>query len=161
MHYLIDGHNLIGKFPDMSLEDPDDEVKLILRLRSWAARKRGRRVTVIFDHGLPGGMDKRLSTADVQVLFASAGQTADRLLVRRIQEARNPRAITVVSSDNHILQAARGRRMPALKAEMFVAKVSEERPAANANVNAPAAVEQEMSDAELAMWLDIFGAQDE
>ena len=52
MHYLIDGHNLIGALPDISLEDPDDEVKLILVLRSWAVARRRREVTVIFDGGL-------------------------------------------------------------------------------------------------------------
>ncbi len=34
MHYLIDGHNLIAQISDISLDDPDDEAKLVLRLEA-------------------------------------------------------------------------------------------------------------------------------
>ena len=54
MPILIDGHNLIGRLPDLRLDDPDDEAKLVLRLRAYAARTR-KRITVVFDQGLPGG----------------------------------------------------------------------------------------------------------
>jgi len=33
MPYLIDGHNLIAQMPGFSLSDPDDEARLVLRLR--------------------------------------------------------------------------------------------------------------------------------
>ena len=36
---LIDGHNLIGQTPGLSLADPNDEQKLIVMLRKYAARK--------------------------------------------------------------------------------------------------------------------------
>ena len=38
MPLLIDGHNLIGHLPDLSLSDPRDEVKLVARLQAYAAR---------------------------------------------------------------------------------------------------------------------------
>ncbi len=97
MHYLIDGHNLIGKMPEIHLDDPDDEVKLVLRLRSWAAGGAKRRVTVIFDHGLPGGVEKGLSSGPVKVIFAPAGRTADSLLIRRIKHSQKP--VRVYSSN--------------------------------------------------------------
>ena len=42
MHYLIDGHNLIAHLADIDLEDPNDEVKLVLMMRGWAAAGRKR-----------------------------------------------------------------------------------------------------------------------
>ena len=33
MLYLIDGHNLIGQMPGLSLDDPHDEAKLVERLK--------------------------------------------------------------------------------------------------------------------------------
>lgn len=163
MHYLIDGHNLIGKMPDIELDDPDDEIKLVLRLRSWTARTRSRRATVIFDHGLPGGQDRGLSTSKVQVIFASTARTADSILIKRIKSARNPREFTIVSSDNHIRRQAEARRMPLLKAEEFVQQLGK-----TAKADAGGQVDdadddsgQELSDAELQMWIDLFGAQDE
>ncbi|MFL7839893.1 MAG: NYN domain-containing protein [Candidatus Promineifilaceae bacterium] len=167
MHYLIDGHNLIGRMPDIGLEDPDDEVELVLRLRSWAARSRGRRVTVIFDRGLPGGKDRGLSTGKVQVVFASGGQTADALLIKRIQKIKNPREATVVTSDNQILHAAAERRMPALRAEEFAQQLNPSAVSAeneslvnDENAKKPAD-DRELSDSELEMWLNLFGSQNE
>ena len=60
MAYLIDGHNLIGQLPDLSLNDPNDEAKLVQKLIGFAARQQ-KRVVVVFDSGLPGGKS-RLST---------------------------------------------------------------------------------------------------
>ncbi|MGD9375749.1 MAG: NYN domain-containing protein, partial [Anaerolineae bacterium] len=48
MPILIDGHNLVGKLPVLSLQDPDDEQKLIELLRSYQART-GKEVIVVFD----------------------------------------------------------------------------------------------------------------
>jgi hypothetical protein len=167
MHYLIDGHNLIGRLSDIGLEDPDDEVELILRLRSWAARSRGRRVTVIFDRGLPGGKDRGLSTSKVQVVFASSGQSADSLLVKRIRKLRNPREATLVTSDNQILREANARRMPVLKAEEFATQLNPPQRLAN-NESEKEGCEPrdlpddpQLSESELDMWLKLFGSEGE
>ena len=167
MHYLIDGHNLIGRIPDIGLDDPDDEVELVLRLRSWSARSRGRRVTVIFDHGLPGGTDKGLSTSKVQVVFASSGQSADSLLIKRIMSVKNPRQMTLVTSDNQILRVAGERRMPVLKAEEFALKIKphvrlENGPESEKNLGEnELEVDPKLSDEEMQMWLNLFDERDE
>ena len=51
MAIMIDGHNLIGKIPGLSLDDPDDEEKLLVRLRAYRART-GKRLVVYFDPGI-------------------------------------------------------------------------------------------------------------
>ena len=38
--YLIDGHNLIGQLPDLSLTDPDDEAKLVQKLTGFPRARR-------------------------------------------------------------------------------------------------------------------------
>ncbi len=164
MHYLIDGHNLIGKMPDIGLDDPHDEVELVLRLRGWAARTRGRRITLVFDHGLPGGVDKGLSTGKVKVLFASGGQTADSILIRRIQAIKNPREATLVTSDGRIIREAQKRRLITLKSEEFVEKLTQdkEKKTQNRAADDPSGgADRPLTDAELSMWLDLFeGPQD-
>lgn len=159
MHYLIDGHNLIGKLPDISLEDPDDEVALVLRLRRWAARGRKRRVTVIFDRGQPGGQDKGLSTGNIKVIFASGGQPADALLIARIQRVKNPGDHTLVSSDNRIRQAAQARRMPVWRAEEFAERMADEL-AQGSKTAVPPADEPQLSAEEVDRWLLLFGEEE-
>ena len=105
MPFLIDGHNLIGQTPGLRLDDPDDEQKLIELLRSYLARvqKKG---AVIFDRGLLGGAAK-WSSAALEVRFAPAPRTADEVILERLRRERNPRGLTVVTSDHDVANAAR------------------------------------------------------
>ena len=105
MPYLIDGHNLIGRVPGLRLDDPEDERKLIVLLRAYLARA-GKTATVIFDRGRPGGPGQRPDRI-LEVRFAPAPQTADELIVKRLRAAKNPRGLTVVTSDAAVAQAAR------------------------------------------------------
>src|SRR5688572_1829346 len=156
MNYLIDGHNLIAKMMSMSLEDPDDEAKLVLRLRSWTAASRKRQVTVIFDAGLPSGMDKRLSTSQVTVVFAPFDSTADTLLIRRINKMRNPAEYVVISSDRAVLAAAAARKVPSLVSEAFAVHL-EEKPEDEQAAPAQPEKPEESAAGEIAEWLTLFG----
>jgi uncharacterized protein len=117
MPYLIDGHNLIGQLPDLSLNDPNDEAQLVQKLNGFAART-GKRCVVIFDHGLPGGKS-RMSTGSVEVVFASRPGEADDVMLRRIHEIRDAKGWIVVSSDNRVLDVARQKRMGTLRSADF------------------------------------------
>ncbi len=158
MRYLIDGHNLIGKLPDISLDDPNDEVELILRLKSWAAARRQRKVTVVFDGGLPGGLSRRLSSSDIEVIFAPEGRTADALLIRRIQKAQNPAEYALVSSDQQIIRAAEKRKMRVIRSEQFAGQMQTAPPP-------PQPVSEKddpkISQSEVAEWLELFGPEPE
>jgi predicted RNA-binding protein with PIN domain len=118
MPYLIDGHNLIGQLPDISLDDPDDEAKLVQKLIGFAART-GKGCVVVFDQGLPGGRS-RMSTSKVEAVFASSRSNADRVIMERISAVKDPGQWVVVSNDNAVLFAARQRKMKALKSAEFV-----------------------------------------
>ncbi len=155
MPILIDGHNLIGKLPDIRLDDPDDEAKLAVRLRTYCART-NRRVTVVFDHGLPGGPSRELSGGGVKAIFAVAGRTADGILCERIRRARDPRGLTVVTSDHQVIAAAQARGARVVRSEEFAAQL-----------NTPRAVETieterdvSLSADEVEEWLQLFGNEE-
>jgi uncharacterized protein len=159
MHYLIDGHNLIGRMPDISLDDPDDEVKLVLRLRRWTAASLKRVVTVYFDGGLPGGKDTQLSKGRITVIFAPSNRTADDLLIQRIQQLKNPKEYTLVSSDLKVVTTAVTRRVPCLTAvefaETLTGYVAEEKSAPSPTQKQPQ--DHTLSESEVAEWLQLFG----
>lgn len=167
MHYLIDGHNLIGKLPDIKLSDSDDEIRLILRLKGWVAGHEQRQVTVVFDGGITGGISHRLSTKAITVVFAPQGKTADDLLIQRLQRLRNPRNVTLVSSDRRIIDAAKIARIKHLKSEEFITRLGfvfrEETklPApvssAKASPSTEKAEDPQISAAEVDEWLNLFG----
>jgi predicted RNA-binding protein with PIN domain len=155
MPFLIDGHNLIGRLPDLRLDDPDDEAKLVIRLRAYSART-GKRVTVVFDHGLPGGRSWDLSGGGVETVFAPTGRTADRILCERIRQARDPRGLTVVTSDRQVIAAAQAGGARVLRSEEFAAQLDGRRV-----MEAPEdGQDVPLSEKEVEEWLRIFARGD-
>ena len=151
MPYLIDGHNLIGQLPDLSLNDPHDEAKLVERLKSFMARKH-KRCTVIFDGGLPGGRSRDLSTHSVQVVFAHGGTNADRIILERIRATRDSGSVIVVSADREITSVAQRRRMRVIAPGPFADEMDA------ANVPDDDDPNPHVSPAEVDEWLALFGA---
>src|SRR5476649_2326978 len=124
---LVDGHNLIGQLRDLSLEDPYDEAKLAMAIRSYCMRSR-KKATVIFDNGLPGGVSKQLSNSDCTVIFAPSGTQADTLLMRRARDMNKEHAkpqgnqqdsLLMVTSDRRILRLARAYGIKTLSSPEF------------------------------------------
>ncbi|HOT93249.1 MAG TPA: NYN domain-containing protein [Anaerolineae bacterium] len=149
MPFLIDGHNVIAALPDIDLEDPDDEAKLVMKLRAWSGRAR-RKAIVIFDGGIPGGPSRVLSTPEVRVVFAAKyHSTADRIIKERLSALPDAPNWTVVSSDHEVLDNAREIGAKVLTAQEFaerlnqVLEVEKEKPEAT-------------SAGEVAAWLEIF-----
>ncbi len=153
MALLIDGHNLINALPDLSLDDPNDEAKLVERLKSYCART-GKRCTVVFDRGLPGGQSRDLSTGQVKVVFASAGyMNADQVLIGRMRALKDPANHLVVSSDREVLREAAARRIRTQSSEAFAAEM--ERVMA-AGREADRAGDVRLSEDQVEAWLREF-----
>lgn len=155
--YLIDGHNLIGNLPDLSLSDPDDEAKLVLRLMGFAART-GKKICVIFDNGVPSGRS-RLGNSMVEVVFANPVGTADALMIRRIRGARNPQDLVVVSSDRGVLAEARARKMRTFTSSEFADQLAPPAPRP-VNVHQPLDPDKppdvHVSKSEVEYWIERF-----
>lgn len=153
MPVLIDGHNLIGRLPDLHLDDPDDEAKLVVRLRTYCART-GKRVTVVFDYGLPGGRSE-LSGGGVEVVFAPVGRTADSILRERVRQARDPLGLTVVTSDRQVIAAVQARGARVMRSEEFSAQLQAPRLRAVEGKQ-----DVQLSAEEVEKWLRLFGRGD-
>ncbi|MBP9502099.1 MAG: NYN domain-containing protein [Candidatus Promineofilum sp.] len=162
MNYLIDGHNLIARTPGLSLADPDDEVKLVQLLRRWSMADQRRKVTVIFDGGLPAGEAKQLSGGGVKAIFAPNNSTADAVLIRRIEAIGNPPEFVIVTSDRAIGDVARRRRVAVQSSESFAADMIADRQFGKGEKesarrpDAPAMTPDEMQE-----WLALFGPEPE
>lgn len=152
MTYMIDGHNLIGKLPDISLDDPNDEALLVQKLSGFAART-GKNCLVVFDHGLPGG-SSRMSTRSVQVVFASGRSSADRVMVERIYKIQDIKGWVIVTSDNDVMARARRRGMETLHSEEFARLLEAPPPKI---VDEGEATDVNLSETEVDEWLNLFG----
>lgn len=157
MKYLIDGHNLIARLPDLSLDDPDDEIELVRLLARWRWRHGSPPVTVVFDPGdfaVPG--PRRQKQAGVVVRYAPFGSNADVVLKRLIETSRQPAQLTVVSSDRAIQAAARRAGAGAISAEEFAGSLT-----ASPEHQENTIRDQPLSAEEVTMWLEIFQGGDD
>jgi predicted RNA-binding protein with PIN domain len=97
---LVDGNNLMGRLGGGTREG------LVSELCDLARRRR-KKLTVVFD-GPPGpGRPKVQAFGDVTVVYA-APRSADEEIVRRIREAREPRGVTVITDDRALASAVAG-----------------------------------------------------
>jgi uncharacterized protein len=157
MPLLIDGHNLIGQIPGLSLADPDDEGDLVMLLRRYTTARRGRKVVVVFDHGVYGH-PQTLDGYGVSCHFARSPQDADAQLIKRIRALKKPRDWTLVTSDRQVVCAAEDCGVRVISSHAFARHL-----AAPAQ---PAAVQEEqrdvrLSEAEIEEWLRLFGESPE
>lgn len=118
MPYLVDGHNLIGKIPGLSLASIDDEMILV----SWLQRfclARQRELEVFFDNAPPGYAAKK-KFGKVVAYFVRQGKTADQAIQQRIlQLGGAARNYTVISSDRQVQTAGRAAGAAVVNAELF------------------------------------------
>ncbi len=121
---LIDGHNLIGQLADPRLDDPDDEEKLVRRLRAYRARV-GEEITVYFDPGQTYFVPPRRSEAGITIRYAGLGRQADQLIVRAITRHGHPQDLTVVTSDHAIQEIARSQGCRVLDSAEFAAELAQ------------------------------------
>jgi predicted RNA-binding protein with PIN domain len=152
---LIDGHNLIGQTPGLSLADPNDEQKLVVILRQYAARKNAR-IVVVFDSGAAshaGGKSKELSGGNVTAIFAGSHTIADRILMERIRELKKSGDWVVVSSDREVQHAAQQRKMNVLSSAEFARKMG---PPPQREAEPPTAKDSGLTQSEVDEWLRLF-----
>jgi uncharacterized protein len=118
MLYLVDGHNLIGKLPGLSLQDIDDEMQLVGWLLTFCQKQR-KEVEVFFDQA-PSGTQPRRQSGRVTAHFVRQNRTADQAIQERlIQLGKAARNVIVVSSDRQVQASARYAHARVLSSEDF------------------------------------------
>lgn len=156
MPLLIDGHNLIAQLPTISLADPDDEAKLVMLLRRYAARKRGRQIVAMFDHGVYGH-PQRLDGYGVTCYFARSPQDADAHLIRRLRALKRPGDWTLVTSDRAVARVAEDRGVQVISSQAFAAQLMAQNAPASSSPAPDEKRETRLTEAEIKEWLRIFG----
>ena len=122
---LIDGHNLIGRSPSLSLEDEERSREALLRRVAAAQAGRREPVAVVFDGDRPGAA-KETRFGGLTVVYAPAGRPADDEILRRLA-ASNPRAATVVTSDRDLGRRARQLGARVVSCEEFLERMAKPR----------------------------------
>jgi uncharacterized protein len=155
MPYIIDGHNLIPRFPGLDLAAVDDEAQLIELVQEFC-RLRRKSAEIYFDNA-PPGQPKARRYGQVLARFVRSGQTADdaiRLRLLRLgPEARN---WTVVSSDQQVQLAVRAARAQSVSSEAYARLLMDTLRAGEGNPGQE--TNGALAEGELQEWLDLFSS---
>lgn len=159
-HYLIDGYNLIhlvselSRFLDSGLEQARN--RLIHILHSYAATH-GVTITIVFDGDEVGHMEPPVpANPRLQILYSHPPEKADPVIKRIIDKAKNRRSIILISADNELTRYARSSGTQILSPRQFYDRICQ--PANQQQMEQK--FNSELSEAELADWLQLFRAQD-
>lgn len=154
MPYLIDGHNLIGRMPGLSLSQPDDEDQLINWVTQYCNAVR-RPAEIYFDNASPG-LSGRKKYGRVTAVYVLSGSTADAAIRRRLKQLKGAaRTWTVVSSDRQVQAEARNAGAAVVESGAFAHLMDEKR------MQQAESGETEMDAGDIAGWLAAFGADPE
>lgn len=159
MHYLIDGHNLIGRCRAIRLDAPDDEAQLVDALHRWVLAAPQHHLTVVFDGGVYGH-PQALDRPGVQVIFARSPQDADQRLMYYLKRVNEPKRYRLVTSDRAIAAVAHARGIEVIRSEQFAAEIERPQPARRRRQPRRLRPEPKMSSAEVEAWLREFGADE-
>lgn len=158
MPYIVDGHNLIPKIPSLSLQDIDDENRLLEMLQEFCRVSR-KRVEVYFDNAPPGQL-KVQKFGLVTAFFVRAGRSADQAIRQKLNRLENEaRNWSVVSSDREVQAATRAARATVIPASTFAQQLLNTIQEPNSSTDT--LEEPAMSQEELEHWMKEFGEQDE
>ena len=112
---IVDGYNLIG----IHHKDPEARRSLLIDLLAQYGRKKGHRITVVFD-GWKDGLGKESSSMSggVRVIYSRLGEKADAVIRRIVSTER--REWIVVSSDREIAAHAWSMNSVPVPSEKFL-----------------------------------------
>jgi len=166
MRWLIDGYNVMhagGRLgPKLGREGFRRARRRFLNeLVAALPTEEAEATTVVFDASVPPGdfkLDERYQ--GLQVLFALGDENADARIEQLIAAHSTPKALTVVSSDRRIRQAAHRRRAIVLTAEDYWIRLDnlrdrqrrrrEQMPARSKSAN------RDRAPDDAALWREVF-----
>jgi predicted RNA-binding protein with PIN domain len=155
MPYVIDGDNLIGSSPDISLEDPDARSKLLHILTKFQDNKKVN-VIVVFD-GMPEkGVQREEICTKFCVRYPHAGFSADDEIKRIFNEFNYFKDVTLVSSDRELKSYAKKKGAKTLNSIEFYFELKRISRLHGKKEESKKRIDAQLSDREVDQWLKIF-----
>ena len=151
MRYLVDGHNLIPKTGNISLQEMNDEQRLLDLLNQFARIARIQ-VEVFFDKA-PAGFARTTRIGNIQTHFIQSGSSADFAIIDAVRKLGALAAqVTVVTSDREIQSRIIKSGCKILTSEEFVRLIESKLTSQNRDISEQRALTEE----EIQGWLNEF-----
>ncbi len=155
MPYIIDGNNLIGSSPDISLDDKDSRKKIIYILKKYQEVKNNN-IIVIFD----GEPDIILNRENLKnkftIIYPKYGDSADDEIKKIINNYNNFKDVILVSSDRELKTYAKKKGARIINSIEFYFEVKRVYHINGKKEKLKKRINIEISEKEVDSWMKIF-----
>ncbi|MGD2089434.1 MAG: NYN domain-containing protein [Candidatus Aminicenantes bacterium] len=155
MPYIIDGDNVIGSSPDISLEDPKARPKLIYIIRKFQENKKNN-VTIVFD-GMPeNGVHREEIGEKFCVRYPPPGSSADDEIKCILNTFNHFKDVILVTSDRELRSFAKKKGAKIINSIEFYFQLKRISRIHGKKEETKKRIDTQLSDTEVEQWMKIF-----
>ncbi len=159
MPYIIDGNNLIGCSPDISLDDPEARSKMVAMVRKFQERKKTR-IILVFDGEPWSGLVRDPTASKLQLVFPRhPGGSADDEIKRLLEGYKQLNDLMVVTSDRELKRHVRDKGARTINSIEFYFELRKVCYLENRKEESLKRVNTRVSASEVEQWLKIFNEE--
>ncbi len=155
MPYIIDGNNLIGCSPDISLEDKDAREKL-LHIVTKYQEKRKNNIIVVFDGEPENGLYREEVNEKFSIRYPRYGGSADEEIKELLGSYSDYRDVILVSSDRELKSVARKKGAKIVNSIEFYYKLKQAYRIDGRQEEKNKRIDTQLSENEVDQWMKIF-----
>jgi predicted RNA-binding protein with PIN domain len=155
MPTIIDGNNLIGSSPDISLDDPNARKKILHLVRKYQETTNSNLI-IVFDGGPEPTLQTENSRVKVSVVFPGLGSSADDEIKKILDGYSDFKSVILVSSDRDLKSFAKNRGAKAINSIEFYFELKRVYRLNGAKEEKLKRIHSKLSEQEVDQWLKIF-----
>jgi len=155
MPYIIDGNNLIGCSPDISLEDANSRTEIIAIVRKFQKNKKSK-IIVVFDGEPDTFLNEENPAEKIVVKYPQIGESADDEIKRILDSYTYFRDVVLVTSDRELKDLAKKKGARVINSIEFYYELKRVFRATGRIELKQKRIDTELSDGEVDQWLKIF-----
>lgn len=155
MPYVIDGNNLVGCAPDISLDDPGARTRILLVVKRFQENKKNN-VIVVFDGEPDVMLPGQGSSSKFSVVFPKFGDSADDEIKNILNGFNNFKDVVLVTSDSELKKFAKKKGARTVNSIEFYFELRRFSRIHGIKEENQKRINAKLSDTEVDQWMKIF-----
>lgn len=155
MPYIIDGNNLIGCSPDISLEESDAREKLLHIVRKYQ-EKRNNNIILFFDGEPQNGLYREEVNQKFSIRYPRFGGSADEEIKQLLDSYHDYRDVVLVSSDRELKTTAKKKGAKIVNSIEFYYRLKQAYRIGGRQEEKKKRINTQLSENEVDHWMKIF-----
>ena len=155
MPLIIDGNNLIGSSPDISLSDPEARKKLVYLLKKYQ-ETRNNNIIIVFDGQPSEGAFIPKGSNKFSVKFPKYGQTADDEIRRIVSKYNDYKEVVLITSDRELKSFAKTKGAKTVNSIEFYFELKRTYRLNGRKEELQKRIHTSVSESEVDHWLKVF-----